>query len=216
MKKVTAIESQSRLRKHLGERVNVFLDGRFAFALDANVARDAGLRIGKYLEPEEIARLEREDGTAKALAKAINFLGYRPRSSHEIRERLKREEMGEEEINRVVEKLKALGLVNDAAFAAAWIEGRSLSKPRGSRALRQELRQKGVAREEIESALQAALPDDESEVENALAALKSKARTWEKLEGREREQKMLGFLQRRGFSFGVGKSAIKKLDEEED
>ncbi len=214
MKKITAIRAQSRLRRHLGERVNIFLDEEFAFALDAEVARKFELRIGKYLTPEELAALEAEDGTAKALAKAINFLGYRPRSSHEIRERLKRdEEWGEETITRVLEKLAALNLVEDRAFAQNWIESRSRSKPRGSRALRQELRQKGVGREDIESALQAAVPDDAAEIENALAALQSKARQWASLEGREREQKMLGFLQRRGFSFGVGKAAIKKLDE---
>ena len=217
MKKITAIAAQSRLRRHLGERVNISLDGSFAFAIDAEVARRFELRIGKYLSSEDIAALEAEDGTAKALALAINFLGYRARSSHEIRERLKsREEWGDETIARVLEKLAALNLVSDRDFAQSWIESRSRSKPRGSRALRQELRQKGVGREDIEAALQEAVPDDQAEIENALAALQSKARQWEKLEGREREQKMLGFLQRRGFSFGVGKSAIKKLDEPED
>ena len=217
MKKITAIASQSRLRAHLGTRVNISLDGRFAFAIDAEVARRFELRIGKELSPQDIAALEAEDGTAKALALAINFLGYRARSSHEIRERLKRDEAwGEETIARVLEKLAALNLVSDRAFAQSWIESRSRSKPRGSYALRAELRQKGVGREDIEAALQEAVPDDEAEVENALSALQGKARTWEKLEGREREQKMLGFLQRRGFSFGVGKSAIKKLDEPDE
>lgn len=217
MKQITAIQSQSRLRRHLGERVNISLDGSFAFALDAEVARRFELRIGQELSPEQVAALEAEDGTAKALALAINFLGYRTRSSHEIRERLKRDEAwGDETIARVLEKLAALNLVSDRAFAQSWIESRSRSKPRGSRALRQELRQKGVGREDIEAALQAAVPDDQTEIENALAALQSKARQWEKLEGREREQKMLGFLQRRGFGFGVGKSAIKRLDEAED
>jgi regulatory protein len=215
MKKITAIESQSRLRRHLGERVNIFLDDKFAFAVDAEVARRFELRIGKYLSPQDLARLEGEDETAKALAKALNFLGYRARSAHEIRERLKRDSWDEATIDRVLDKLKSLNLVEDRAFAQSWIEGRSLSKPRGSRALRQELRLKGVAREDIDAALQEALPDDESEIENAVAALNSKARQWEKLEGREREQKMLAFLQRRGFSFSVGRAAVKKLDEEE-
>jgi len=217
MKTITAIRAQSRLRRHLGERVNIFLDEEFAFALDAEVARRFELRLGKALSDEQVAQLEAEDGTAKALALAINFLGYRARSSHEIRERLQRdEEWGEETIARVLEKLAALNLVSDRAFAQSWIEGRSRSKPRGSRALRAELRQKGVGREDIEAALQEAVPDDQAEIENALAALQSKARQWASLEGREREQKMLGFLQRRGFSFGVGKSAINKLDEPDE
>jgi regulatory protein len=217
MKKITAIQAQSRLRKHLGTRVNIFLDGSFAFAIDAEVAREANLRIGKYLQPEEVEALEAEDGAAKALALAINFLGYRARSSHEIRERLARDEnWSDETIARVLEKLTALNLVSDRAFAQAWIESRSRSKPRGSRALRQELRQKGVGREDIDAALQETVPDDATEIENALAALQSKARQWERLEGREREQKMLGFLGRRGFNFGVARSAVKKLDEPDE
>ena len=207
---ITRIEEQSRTRKHLGARVNVFIDDKFSFALDAKLAQQSALQTGVVISQSTLSHLLQEDGAAKAYAKAIYFMGYRPRSEREIRERLKRDEWPDEIIDSVVERLREEKVLNDAQFAATWVENRSLFKPRGAYALRQELRGKGVARDEIE----AALPNSDEESENALAALATKRRTWERLEGREREQKMIQFLQRRGFNYSVARVAIKQFDED--
>jgi regulatory protein len=214
--RVTAIESQKRTRKYLGTRVNVFLDDAFGFAIDAELARAQVLRIGRELSREQVEELLRLDGEARALAKALNFIGFRPRSTREVRDRLKRDGCGEDVIERVVQRLQKMKALGDAEFAQAWVESRTVSKPRGPRALQQELRQKGVGREEIDVAVSASMPDAQSEVEVAVAALQTKTRTWERLEGRDREQKMLGFLQRRGFGFSSARSAIKQFDEEDE
>ncbi len=208
---VTSVEAQAKTRRHLGERVNVFVDGKFSFALDAGLAARRGLRAGRRLSAEEIAALLGEDGDARAYARALHFLGYRIRSAGEIRERLKRDEWPEEVIDRVVERLTEERLVDDAHFAAAWVENRSLSRPRGARLLKQELRQKGVGRDEIE----AALPDDEMEVANAVDALRPKLRLWEKLEVRERERKAIEFLLRRGFNFSTARAALREIADNE-
>ena len=107
---------------------------------------------------------------------------------------------------------KAKKLVDDAEFAAAWVENRSLHRPRGARMLKQELRMKGVDKENIE----AALPDEEMETQNALEALRPKMRLWEKLETRERERKMIEFLQRRGFHYGTARAALRQISDNED
>jgi regulatory protein len=210
---VTAVEPQAKTRRHLGERVNVFINDKFSFALDASLARQRGIEAGKRLDIDEIGTLLQEDGDAKAYARALHFLGYRIRSAQEIRTRLARDEWPEEVIDRVIERLISERLVNDAHFAAAWVENRSLSRPRGARRLQQELRQKGVGREEIA----AALPDDAQEIENAVIAVQPKLRLWEKLETRERERKIIEFLQRRGFSFSTARAALRQMsDNQED
>ena len=207
---ITSIEEQARTRKHLGTRVNVFINDRFSFALDAELVTRYALEAGVVLDAERLQELLEEDGDAKAYARALYYLGFRPRAAQEIRERLRRDEWPDTVIERVIERLQNEKLLNDAAFAALWVENRTLFKPRGSRALRQELRIKGVEKEEIETVL----PDADEELANAVAALSSKERQWQRLEGREREQKMLAWLQRRGFPFGVARSAIKQFDEE--
>lgn len=209
---ITSVEAQAKTRRHLGGRVNVFVGGKFSFAVDASLAARRGLEPGRRLDTEELAALLQEDGDAKAYARALHFLGYRIRSAQEIRTRLKRDEWPEEVIERVIERLQNEKLVDDASFAATWVENRSLYRPRGGRMLKQELRQKGVGREEIE----AALPDSEMEVVNAIEALRPKLRLWEKLESRERERKIIEWLQRRGFSYATARAALREMADNED
>ncbi len=95
---------------------------------------------------------------------------------------------------------------------AAWVENRSLHRPRGARMLQQELRQKGVDKEDIV----AALPDEQIELENAIEALRPKLRLWEKLETRERERKIIEFLQRRGFNYSTARAALREMAEQEN
>jgi regulatory protein len=208
---ITAIEAQAQGRRHLGERVNVFVEGRFSFALDAGLVMQYDLHPGLVLDGVILENLLRADDDARAYARALHFLSYRLRSATEIRDRLKREEWPDAVIDRVLQRLQGEKLVDDAGFAAAWVETRSLSRPRGARALRQELRQKGVAREAIDEAL----PNAEQEVENAMEAARRKRHTWSRLEERERREKMLAFLQRRGFSYSTARAALTRLEEED-
>lgn len=208
---ISAVVAQERKRAGLGQRVNVFIGGKFSFALDANLAMDRGLRPGLVLDDFALGELLREDGDARALAGALQFLSFRLRSRSEVEKRLQRDEWPNEVIQRVLAKLERNGVLNDDNFAAAWVDSRSLYRPRGARALQQELRMKGVDKETIE----AALPDSDQEQQNAVAAVRRKWENWEGLEDRERRDKAMAFLQRRGFSFSVVRAAVRELEEEE-
>ena len=209
---ISMIVAQERVKKHLGARANVFIEGKFSFALSLEVIAKHGLRPQVRLDAAQIAALLREDGEAKALVTAANFIGYRPRSKNEVRARLERDEWSEEVIARVVERLESAKMLDDAQFAAGWIGARERSKPRGSRLLQQELRHKGVAREEIE----AALPDAEAEMQNALAALGKLERKLAPYSGRDRDQKAIEHLMRRGFSYSTIKTALHQQSENEE
>ncbi|MBV9867247.1 MAG: RecX family transcriptional regulator [Abitibacteriaceae bacterium] len=206
---ITSIEEQPKVRRHLGQRVNVFVQGKFSFALDAELVERRGLRAGFLVTPNVLEELLHEDGDARAYARALHYLSYGPRSAAQVQQRLARDEWPPEVVARAVQRLTGEGLLNDAEFAARYVENRSLSRQRGARALRQELRIKGVARDEIE----AALPDAEQEIDNAVAAVQSKLRLWSGLEERERQNKIIQFLQRRGFNYGTARAALNRLAE---
>jgi regulatory protein len=123
---------------------------------------------------------------------------------------LQRDEWPPPVIERVLARLQREGQVNDQNFAAAWVESRSLSRPRGARALQFELRQKGVARESI----QEALPDSDEEIANAAEALRRKQREYARFDERTRREKMIAFLQRRGFNYSTARAAMQQLEEE--
>lgn len=192
MRKITAL----KIQKRNPQRVNVYLDGEFAFGLARLLA--AWLRIGQEISDEKIAALQAEDGCEVAYQHALKFIGYRPRSEREIRQNLSEHKIAEEVISGVVERLRQGGLVDDAAFAQNWVENRGDFRPRSRRALAIELRQKGIADEVVEQAI--AETDD---AEMAYQAAVKQARKLNRLDWPEFRRKLGGFLARRGFSYEV-------------
>jgi regulatory protein len=203
---VTAVETQ----KHDPERVNVYLDGQFAFGASALVVASRHLREGRDLSPEEVESLKQDDAVERAYGAALNFLSYRPRSRREIADYFRRKKIEPEIGEAVLTRLERLGLVDDAEFARFWVENRQSFRPRGSRALRVELRQKGIAGETID----AALSDLGDEVETAREAGRKKLRTLGRLDDREFHTRMVAFLQRRGFTYAAAAHAARDLAQE--
>jgi regulatory protein len=189
--KITAIEPQQKNP----QRVNIYLDGEFAFGLAAIVA--AWLKVGQELGDEKAASLKADDEREVTYQKALHFLSYRPRSSAEVRQNLIKRGISESLVEETLNRLQSAGLVNDEAFARAWVENRNAFRPRGKPALRMELRRKGLSDEIVQSVL------DTQVNEEALAfeAARKYARRLAGLEWPEFRQKLGGFLARRGFSY---------------
>lgn len=204
MRKITALEPQKRNPR----RVNVYLDGEFAFGLAAIVA--AWLKVGQELDEEKLARLQNEDAGEVAYQKALHFLGYRPRSSAEVRQNLDRRGMAGELIDATVARLQENGLLDDAQFARQWVENRDEFRPRSQAALRLELRRKGLDDEVIQAALETGVDED------ALArqAARKQAHRYAGLEWQEFRQKLSGFLARRGFSYEVIAPVLSEVWQE--
>lgn len=205
MRKVTAIEVQKKNR----QRVNIFLDGEFAFGLSRIVA--AWLQVGQELSDEKIASLQAEDAHEVALQKALNFLSYRARSDEEIRQNLRKHGIPEDVIDETLERLHQAGLANDKEFAQAWVENRTTFRPRSRRALSMELRRKGLD----EQTIQTALAESPNEVSLAYQAAQQKARRLEELPWPEFRQKLSAFLARRGFGYEVIGEVVRRVWQEQ-
>ncbi|MEW6285932.1 MAG: RecX family transcriptional regulator [Chloroflexota bacterium] len=200
MKKITAIEAQKRRPN----RVNIYLDGEFAFGLERITA--AWLRVGQELDEKKIEQLQAEDARERALQQALLFLSYRARSESEIRKNLRKHEIPEAVIEETLERLRRDGLANDNQFAQAWVENRSTFRPRSRRMLALELCQKGLNDEAAKTAL--AGVDDEA---LAYEAAQKRASRLRGLEWSEFRTKLSGFLARRGFSYPVIASAVTRV-----
>ena len=185
--------SALRFQKRTSERVNVFLDGSYAFALPATVA--AGLRPGQDLSDEDIARLKALDEQERAYERCLRFLAYRPRSTAEVRRYLERRELPESVIDSAIERLTAANYLDDEAFARFWVSDRERFSPKGPMALRYELRQKGIAEGVIAEVLKSVNTD-----ESAYRAGLSRARRLANQDERAFRQKLGGHLLRRGFT----------------
>ncbi|MEZ0396053.1 MAG: RecX family transcriptional regulator [Anaerolineales bacterium] len=192
--RITAIEPQQKNP----QRVNIYLDGEFAFGLAKIVA--AWLKVGQELDEAGIARLQAEDERETAYQKALHFLSYRPRSSAEVRRNLTRRGLAPALVEATIARLQENGLLDDEQFARLWVENRSAFRPRSQAALKMELRQKGLDEQAIQSALEAEANDEE---QLARLAARKQARRYAGLEWPEFRRKLGGFLARRGFSYTV-------------
>jgi regulatory protein len=200
MKKITAIEVQKRTPS----RVNIYLDGEFAFGLARIVA--AWLRVGQELDEKKLEHLQAEDARERALQQAILFLSYRARSESEIRQNLRKHEIPEAVIDQTLERLRQDGFANDNQFAKAWVENRNAFRPRSRRMLAMELRQKGLSDESVKSALESV--DDEA---LAYEAAQKRAARYKDMEWNDFRKKLSDFLARRGFSYSVTSTVVTRI-----
>jgi regulatory protein len=206
---MSQIISALTVQKRNPQRVNVYLDGEFAFGLSRIVA--AWLQVGQELTAEKIAELQAQDEAEVALQRAIRLIEIRPRSTSEIQRKLEKNGVVEPVIEDVLERLERNGLLNDSQFAQLWVENRLAFHPRGRRALAYELRGKGIPDAIIQQTLDQYLSDEEA---LAYAAAQKYARKLDNLEKMDFRRKLGGFLARRGFEYDTAAPVIERLWDE--
>jgi regulatory protein len=142
-----------------------------------------------------------------ALDVAARYLATRPRTRWELRRRLQRAGVDEPLIESTLERLAALGVADDVAFARWWAEQRDRHSPRGRRMIEAELRQRGVPREVIKELRGSEIAEPvfaeeqlpQSEAERARIALERHLRGRPLPDDRRALQRIGMFLVRRGF-----------------
>ena len=103
-------------------------------------------RVERESRDDRRARRAAVDDPAAVLAAGARFLEARPRSADEVRRRLREAGYRPDLVEGTLVRLAELGYLDDAAFARAWVESRDRARPRGARALRDELRRSGWPR----------------------------------------------------------------------
>jgi regulatory protein len=201
--KVTALKVQARNKA----RVNVHLDGKFAFGLAKIEA--ARLRLGQELDEAVIARLKNADGLEQAYQRALKYLNPRPRSETEMRQHLAKHGVAESDVEAVLERLRQTGLIDDRAFARLWVENRTTFRPRSKRALQAELKRKGINPEALGEALSEA-----NDADNAYRLALQRAQRLKALPRLEFRQKLGGYLARRGFDFDTLAPILERVWKE--
>ena len=202
VKVITEIAAQ----KHNRQRLNISLDGAYAFSLDRLTA--AWLKPGRKLSDAEIEALLKKDALESAYQRALHFLSFRSRSQAEMEGFLLGKGFTPAIVEPILLRLNEEGLLNDERFSADWIENRVTFRPRSQNQLRAELRHKGVAESTAEQALTTA-GLDESQL--ALAAGRKMLHRYETLPWETFRARLGNALLRRGFTFTLVNATLKQL-----
>jgi regulatory protein len=191
-------------------RVNLYLDDEFAFALSIDEVGKKSLKKGLELSPGEIEDLKKADSDEYIYGKILNFLSFRPRTVKEVRDRLWKYEVKDEDSqNLVIDKLKSKGYLDDIAFARWFIESRNTHRPRSISMLKMELSQKGVPKDII-SDLVATMGDEKATILHLL----DKKLGNHRILGKPELVKIQSYLVRQGFAWDKVSEVVKSWQSE--
>jgi regulatory protein len=197
---ISALKYSGKNRK----RVDIYIDGKRDFSVMRSIADE--LAVGQEISHDQIELLKTRDMEERTFQYALNLISRRQRSERELKERFQRRNTSQEIQQAVIKRLREKGLVDDDAFARAWVENRQTFRPRSAWAIKQELRQKGVP----DRAIRAALDDFDDDDAAYHAALKAAGKysnlSWELF-----KRRLSGYLRRRGFQYSTISPIVKRV-----
>ncbi|KKQ34095.1 MAG: Regulatory protein RecX [Microgenomates group bacterium GW2011_GWA2_37_6] len=147
---------------------------------------------------------------------SLRFLSYRPRSKKEVLDYLKKKatkspSLTEEIIAQIIEKLKSYKFIDDADFAKFWIEQRIKFKHKPMRVIEFELKQKGIDREIIDEILSRFDERKDLDLGSAKKLAEKKLDFYRGLDSKKRQEKVMGYLLRKGFNYEIVKKVLLDL-----
>ncbi|MYR42454.1 recombination regulator RecX [Streptomyces sp. SID5910] len=172
-------------------------------------AEDGGATSSSRAEKGEPPR----DPVEQARAICLRLLTGTPRTRKQLGDALRKREIPDEVAEEVLSRFEEVGLINDSAFADAWVESRHHGRGLARRALARELRTKGVDSTLIDAAVSQL--DSEQEEETARELVARKLRATRGLDRDKRLRRLAGMLARKGYPEGMALRVVRQALEEE-
>lgn len=160
-------------------------------------------------KPERTAKSEPKDPAERAREICLRLLDIRPRTYIELAEALTKKDIPDEVINEVLDRYREVGMIDDGAFARAWVSSRHRSKKLSRRALSSELRRKGVDTELVDEALEQV--DGDSERAAARALVEKRLRSMGSAAPDAVFRRLVSMLARKGYPAGVAVGVVKEV-----
>lgn len=198
--------------------------GRFAVEADRRplgvLSLDAierlGVRVGRVLDEALRTAIAAESAALATYDRALTMLAARPRAAVDLRRQLVRKGESAPLVDAAIEKLRAAGFLDDAAFARAFTRSKASGAGLSKRRLSQELARRGVAREVGDEAIAEVFAEEEIDEGESLDRLVEKRlRSLGRLDPATRDRRLWSFLARRGFDAADIRAAIERATGDE-
>lgn len=180
---------------------------------DPSTRRTADRPGGSSASSRADEELPPQDPAERARAICLRLLTGTPRTRRQLAEALRKREIPDEVAEEVLSRFEDVGLIDDAAFAGAWVESRHHGRGLARRALARELRTKGVDSALIDAAV--GRLDSEQEEETARELVARKLRSTRGLDRDRRLRRLAGMLARKGYPEGMALRVVRRALEEE-
>ncbi|MBG6095914.1 regulatory protein RecX [Nocardioides luteus] len=174
-------------------------------------------RQSRPADPADPKNDPEPDHEAIARKILLDALTGQARSRKELADKLEKKEVPAALATRLLDRFEEVGLIDDEAFAKAWIASRQPGKGLARRALAQELRRKGIDDDVAREALDEIDPDDEREAGRRM--VRRKLRSLERFDDQTKTRRLVGMLARKGYGAGVAYGIVREelaLADEDD
>lgn len=182
-------------------RYNIYVDGQYSFSLDELQLVQSGLHSGLDIDEAELAKLKSESEFGKNYIRAVDLISRRLRSEREIRDYAFRKQWTKTNTERVIERLRQRGYLNDEVFARTFASSRLNSGRYSKKRIKLDLQKKGISSNIIAEVLH-----DEVDDTNALDKLIAK-----RAKRYDDDRKLIAYLMRNGFQYDDIISAIERF-----
>ncbi|CAI3245201.1 recombination regulator RecX [Clostridium neonatale] len=205
MPKITKIEIQ----KNNKDRVNIYLDGEYALAINAELVYKENLKVKDDVDISKLQEIAEKESYIRCKESAIKIIERSYKTEKEIRDKLKQKGYEEKQINNSIDFLKEYNFINDNTYAKAFIKDKLSSK--GSQKIKYDLMKKGIAKDIIEENLIKVDKNEEKEV-----ALNVGRKKYESIRRKESDNyklsgKLYRFLISRGYAYDIVKDVVKEI-----
>jgi regulatory protein len=191
---ITGIERQKKNRS----RFSVFVDGAYAFSVGEEVYGKFLLHQGQELSESDRASIHSAEQESTVKMAALRYRSYRPRSTHEMVEYLRKKGYEERSVLLAIAFLRENKLLNDEEFARMLCRDRMMLRPVGTVSMKHLLIKKGIDRPVIDAVL-AEVYDEENEMQMALREAERKHKRIHALPDLVRKKKIYEHLIRKGY-----------------
>lgn len=202
--KITSIESQ----KNSSDRVNIYLDGNFAFGISIEILYKYSLEKDTEIDEEYIENVLKAEEKNEAINYALNFLNFKWRTEKEIRDKMLLKGYDEEIIQETISYLKEQKLIDDRRFAEGFVKDKINFNKLGKYRLKNELYNKGISGDIIDEVLSENCDD---ELERAMELGRKKLPSYKNDDKNAIYRKLGGFLQRKGYSYDCISKVMREL-----
>ena len=168
----------------------------------------SGRRKPRPADPADPKNDPEPDHEAIARKILLDALTGQARSRKELADKLEKKEVPPALATRLLDRFEEVGLIDDEAFAKAWIASRQPGKGLARRALAQELRRKGIDDDVARDALDEIDPDDERDAGRRM--VRRKLRSLERFDDQTKTRRLVGMLARKGYGAGVAYSIVRE------
>lgn len=210
---MSSVITKIEVQKNNKDRVNIYMNDKFAFACDAQLVYIHSIIKGRAMEKDHLEGIINEDNYIKGKNAALHFLEKSFKSSKQVVDKLTLKEFDVKTIDRVIEFLEQYGFIDDKRFVELFIKEKIKSS--GKNKIKFSLFKKGLPEELVKEELNKITAEQQFEIALQLGEKKLRVLSKSENDTKKLYKKISDYLARSGYDFEIISQVLDKIIREE-